>query len=62
MTVETDILSRGRADKTEGSDGTSKKGNRKANSSRTIEQTMTLLRESLQRKPVVGLSGNLISI
>ena len=40
MTVETDILSGGRAGKTEGSDGSSKKGNRGAKSSRTIEQNV----------------------
>ena len=40
MTVETDILNSGRADKTEGSDGSSKKGNRGAKSSRTIEQNV----------------------
>ena len=40
MTVETDILSGGRAGKTEGSEGSSKKGNRGAKSSRTIEQNV----------------------
>jgi type II secretory ATPase GspE/PulE/Tfp pilus assembly ATPase PilB-like protein len=40
MTVETDILSGGRGSKTEGSDGSSKKGNRGAKSSRTIEQNV----------------------
>ena len=40
MNVETDILSGGRSGKTEGSDGTSKKGNRGAKSSRTIEQNV----------------------
>ncbi|MGH7147307.1 MAG: hypothetical protein ACREIJ_05320, partial [Nitrospiraceae bacterium] len=40
MTVETDILSGGRGIKTEGNDGLSKKGNRGAKSSRTIEQNV----------------------
>jgi len=40
MAVETDILSRGRGSKTEGSNGFSKKGNRVAKSSRTIEQNV----------------------
>ena len=40
MTVETDILSGGRAGKTEGSDGSSKKGTRGTKSSRTIEQNV----------------------
>ena len=40
MTVETDILTGGRSGKTEGSDGSSKKGNRGAKPSRTIEQNV----------------------
>ena len=40
MTVETDILSGGMAGKTEGSDGASKKGTRRAKPSRTIEQNV----------------------
>lgn len=40
MTVETDILTGGRSGKTEGSDGSSKKGKRGAKPSRTIEQNV----------------------
>src|SRR5262245_1467234 len=40
MTVETDILSRGKGSKTDEIDGTSKKVNRGEKSSRTIEQNV----------------------
>jgi type II secretory ATPase GspE/PulE/Tfp pilus assembly ATPase PilB-like protein len=40
MTVETDILTGGRSGKTERNDGSSKKGNRGAKPSRTIEQNV----------------------